>query len=137
MNIQDKLKEMRERCDAATPGKWRVEDYRKDGDWRSTGLVWAQTDEQYYSPGTCVIQVDCRKLHAGSPIEKIAEFEANAAFVCEAKNNIPALLDAIEVCLEALHLIKLEGEMDGGETDEDIAVKAISMAQDILLKAGK
>jgi hypothetical protein len=133
MNISDKLKEMRGRCEAATPVKWRVEDYRKDGGWRSTRLLWANTEEQYFYPGTCVLQIDCRELHAGSAPEKIAEFEANATFVCEAKKNMPALIEALEVCFKALQREAQRQEKDDGGAFNYLN-EAITKVEDILGK---
>lgn len=146
-NLSDKLKEMRERCEAATPDYWRLEDYREDGDWRSTGLVWARTEEQYYSPGKCVLQIDHRKLSANSPPEEIAEFEANAAFVCAARTDMPALLDAIEVFLVSwdnlsnLTECKCRGHMCPDCYNDSEILKAcwsaVKKTEAILLKAGK
>ena len=100
--LQAKLKELRELAERATPGIWSVEDYRGNGnpDWRSTGLIWAKTEEQYYQPGTRVCAVNCDKLSSISPPEEIARFEADAAFIAASRTAIPQLVAALEKALE-------------------------------------
>lgn len=96
MNLKEAIARVRELDRAATAGKWSVEDYREDGDWRSTGLIWARTEEQHYSPGTRVAATNCDDLSAVSAPEKIEEFEANAQFIAEARTLLPLLAAACE-----------------------------------------
>ena len=78
----------REREAKATPGEWRVEDYRADGDWRSTGLIWAKEEHQYYSPGTAICQVRFDLIKD----QDAKTFEANTDFIAHSRTDIPKLL---------------------------------------------
>lgn len=119
------VEEIQKRLAAATPGEWRVEDYRETGDWRSTGLIWAKTEEQYYSPGTPVCQIDCRKLHAASPEEKIKEFEANGSFIAHAPTDLKNLLAERELLREVLKSF-IESPISFSEEDLKVLKEALS-----------
>lgn len=86
-----RLEEIRKRVEAATPGPWEVEDYRCDGDWRSTGNVWAR-NKGHYHPGTKVCEVNCHSMSSISDPRDIGEFEGNSAFIAHARDDIPFLL---------------------------------------------
>lgn len=99
-----RLEEIRKRVEAATPGPWEVEDYRCDGDWRSTGNVWAR-NKGHYHPGTKVCEVNCHSMSSISDPRDIGEFEGNSAFIAHARDDIPFLLAEVERlrALEAEH----------------------------------
>lgn len=99
----EELKEIKERAEKATMGNWVVEDYRQQSkDWRSTGIIWAKTEENYYSPGKKICSVSCSNLHAGSDPIEIAEFEANSTFIAHARTDIPKLIEALEKSIEVI-----------------------------------
>lgn len=86
-------------------GNWVVEDYRQQSkDWRSTGIIWAKTEENYYSPGKKICSVSCSNLHAGSDPIEIAEFEANSTFIAHARTDIPKLIEALEEANEKVRI---------------------------------
>ena len=89
-----RLEEIRKRVEAATPGPWEVEDYRCDGDWRSTGNVWAR-NKGHYHPGTKVCGVNCHSMSSISDPRDIGEFEGNSAFIAHAREDIPFLLSEL------------------------------------------
>ena len=120
LSPQSLLAALRAECDAATPGIWRVEDYRHNGDWRSTGLIWAKEDPDSCLVGTRVCEINCDKLHAGSPPEKIAEFEANAAFIASARTSVPMLIDALEEALNGFEMLRTKGTtIQSGASEAD------------------
>lgn len=95
--IPSLIKKLRDLEKKATGSKsWKVEDYTSDmnfdNDWiNKPGACWikgpkfVQFDESYY-------------------------FSRNdAKFVTEARNKLPALLDAIEFLLEEIELFEIEG----------------------------
>ena len=89
-----RLEEIRKRVEAATPGPWEVEDYRCDGDWRSTGNVWAR-NKGHYHPGMKVCGVNCHSMSSISDPRDIGEFEGNSAFIAHAREDIPFLLSEL------------------------------------------
>ena len=75
-----RLEEIRKRVEAATPGPWEVEDYRCDGDWRSTGNVWAR-NKGHYHPGTKVCEVNCHSMSSISDPRDIGEEYKDSIYV--------------------------------------------------------
>lgn len=95
MSPQDKLKEMRERCEAATPGPWRA---GGDEGWPigsfSTGN--SGIDNKDYTIWTAPM--------SGSELGE-SDAKTDAEFIASSRSDIPALISALEVCLEALSKI--------------------------------
>ena len=117
MTIKERIAELRKIEAAATPTEWYVEDYRSSGDWRSTGLIWQRTDKESFIIGERICRVNCDNIHAGSPIEEIEKFEANAAFIATARNTYPALLDALSEAVEALEFYAAGGSLNASTHD--------------------
>jgi hypothetical protein len=89
----------------ATPGPWKVEDYRDRGDWRSTGLIWS-VDSDSGRPLKSVCRIETDRLHSESGAEKINEFEGNAALIEAAPTIIPQAVAVIRKALAALEQIE-------------------------------
>lgn len=106
MNFEQWKAEARERLSTRTQGKWENEDYRGNGDWRSTGLIWARNKGDYH-PGTTICQLDERKVTE----ENVKEFEANGQFICHAPSDLETALKVISH-LESIVLAASGRRMD-------------------------
>lgn len=134
-----RLEEIRKRVEAATDGIWEVEDYRSDGDWRSTGIIWAR-NKGHYHPGTKVCSVDCRAMSSISDPKEIAEFEGNADFIARAREDIPFLLAEVERlrALEAEHKrqwMEDKYEMGNLRAERDTLRRQLEAYQELLSAA--
>ena len=136
-----RLEEIRKRVEAATPGPWEVEDYRCDGDWRSTGNVWAR-NKGHYHPGTKVCEVNCHSMSSISDPRDIGEFEGNSAFIAHARDDIPFLLAEVERlrALEAEHKrqwMEDKYEMGNLRAERDTLRRQLEAYQELLSAASR
>ena len=82
--IQSRLKEIRERADAATAGKWLRSE-------NSLGIFSAEKP-------ICIVESNHKR--DGQNIYREWEPRDNAEFIAHSRTDIPALLDALEVALK-------------------------------------
>lgn len=92
-DLKQKLEAMRKRCEAATPGpwKWFAMD-RHDG-------IWLR--DRFWKIGP---KLGCNHHPDDDPITS-AMVDADYEFVSKARTEIPALLSALEIAVEALENI--------------------------------
>lgn len=91
MNLQTKLEEMRKRCEAATPGSWAIERYDADNGY----IHFSVNDQEMQQVAFCH-----EDMHPKT-------YRADAAFIASARQDMPALISALEVCLGALEEFRL------------------------------
>lgn len=118
-NLSDKLKEMRERCEAATKGPMVL--VRHD---------WEGGDINY--------QIECKDITAKHlVVASVMNKLSDAKFVSNSFTDMPALLDAIEMCLGALQECCYCDEGWYRSIEPCVSCEATTKVEAILLKAGK
>lgn len=78
----DRIQEIRARCEATTPGPWRV-----SGDINH--CVFCDSDKRF--SGTPLI-ANCGHLHHADTKEHVSEMQRNATFIAHAREDMPYLL---------------------------------------------
>ena len=89
---------IRERAEKATPGPWRV-----SGDINH--MVFTKSDAK---DNRIPLIADCGHLHNADTKQHVAEMQNNAAFIANARTDIPALL---------AYIAELERERDAAVID--------------------
>jgi hypothetical protein len=79
------LGEIKARCEAATPGPWKV-----SGDINH--LVFCESDKRFSGPP---LVADCGHLHHADTKEHVREMQKNADFIANAREDLPWALDVI------------------------------------------
>lgn len=102
MTLQTKLDEMRKRCEAATPGPWQQTNFSGKVICKGKREV-----ENVHSHGTrSWTDVVATPAH-GFACEPGCDAWKNMQFIAAARNDLPLLISALEVCLGALEEFRL------------------------------
>jgi hypothetical protein len=110
MTLDSRLKEIKERCEAATEGPWKNEDNAWDGN--SNVIVW----DSEFDP---IIYVNSGfGFQRKDPIEHKGNW--NSRFIAHARTDVPMLLEMVE------HIIKSYCYCDDEQCDTCFRVEKIA-----------
>jgi len=104
----DRLKQIKERADAATPGPWKEGDYYEavySDDNRILADLCGSSECDYIPPRGRYID---DRNYEEAQFRGWDEQRNNAAFIAHARTDIPFLLDAIEAANERITALEME-----------------------------
>lgn len=94
--LPDYLKSLKELEAKASPTTWLKEDYRDEGAWRSSGLIWSCEDLESWTPGNRVCRIHEKDLDELN----IETFEADGDLICGLRNALPRIIQDMESLLK-------------------------------------
>ena len=92
MNEEERIKEIKARCEATTEGPWETDEYASGVNTKA----FKYTDKRtwgYGCGGDFICDLNDREYHEYGDL---VEQTANAAFIAHSREDIPFLLDLIE-----------------------------------------